>query len=126
VGGFRDFIVIFLGLSNPGLPCWDCSFKFSRLEGFLGLGGFRLVAKIWRSVFPDLLTLLCFAFYLVMVVAEMLGTVDLVEKDTDTVLSGHVMKRRVMWFSKLGFLMLCGLYRLLILCIFVTHTFLLI
>jgi hypothetical protein len=57
---------------------------------------------------------------------KMLGTVDLVEKDTDTVLSGHVMKRRVMWFSKLGFLMLCGLYRLLILCIFVTHTFLLI
>jgi hypothetical protein len=46
---------------------------------------------------------------------KMLGTVDLVEKDTDTVLSGHVMKRRVMWFSKLGFLMLCGLYKLLIL-----------
>jgi hypothetical protein len=57
------------------------------------------------------------------VVAEILGTVDLVEKDTDTVVSGHVMKRRVMWFSKLGFLMLCGLYKLLILCIFVTHTF---
>jgi hypothetical protein len=46
---------------------------------------------------------------------EILGTVDLVEKDTDTVVSGHVMKRRVMWFSKLGFLMLCGLYKLLIL-----------
>jgi tRNA-dihydrouridine synthase len=43
------------------------------------------MAQIWRSVFPDLLTLLCFAFWLVMVVAEMLGTVDLVEKDTDTV-----------------------------------------
>jgi hypothetical protein len=42
------------------------------------------MAKIWRSVFPDLLTLLCFAFCLVMVVAEMLGTVDFVEKDTDT------------------------------------------
>ncbi len=51
---------------------------------FLGLGGYRLMAKVWRSVFPDLLTLLCFAFCLVMVVAEMLGTVDLVEKDTDT------------------------------------------
>ncbi len=124
MGGCRDFIVIFLGLRNPGLRCWGCSFKFSRLEGFLGLGGFRLKAKIWRSAFPDLLTLLCFAFCLVMVVAEMLGTVDLVEKDTDTVVSGHVMKRRVMWFSKLGFLMLCGLYKLLILCIFVTHTFL--
>ncbi len=42
------------------------------------------MAKIWRSVFPDLLTLQCFAFCLVMVVAEMLATVDLVEKDTDT------------------------------------------
>jgi hypothetical protein len=87
------------------------------------LGGFRRVAKIWRFVFPDLLTLLCFAFCLVMVVAEMLGTLDSVEKDTDTVVSGHVMKRRVMWFSKLGLLMLCRLYKLLILCIFVTHTF---
>jgi tRNA-dihydrouridine synthase len=43
------------------------------------------MAKIWRSVFPDLLTPLCFAFCVVMVVAEMLGTVDLVEKDADTV-----------------------------------------
>jgi hypothetical protein len=43
------------------------------------------MAKIWRSVFPDLLTILCFAFCLVMVVAEMLGNVDLGEKDTDTV-----------------------------------------
>jgi hypothetical protein len=84
VGGCRDFIVIFLGLRNLGLQCWDCSFRFPRLEGFLGLGGFRLIAEIWRSVFPDLLTLLCFAFCLVMVVAEMSGTVDLVEKSTDT------------------------------------------
>ncbi len=84
VGGCRDFIVIFLGLRNPGLQCWDCSFRFSRLEGFLGLGGFWLIAEIRRSVFPDLLTLLCFAFCLVMVVAGMLGTVNLVEKSMDT------------------------------------------
>lgn len=48
------------------------------------MGGFRLIAKIWRSVFLDLLTLLCFAFCLVMVVAGMLGTVNLVEKSMDT------------------------------------------
>jgi len=124
VGGCRDFTVIFLGLRNLGLQCWDCSFRFSRIEVFLGLGGFRLIAEIRRSVFPDLLTLLCFAFCLVMVVAEMLGTVDLVEKSTDTFVVQTCDEEKSCGVFQIGTSDVCGLYKLLILCMFVTHTFL--
>jgi hypothetical protein len=54
----------------------------------------------------------------------MLGTVDLVEKDIETVVFWTCDEETSLWFSKLGLLMLCRLYKLLVLCMFVTHNFL--
>jgi hypothetical protein len=54
----------------------------------------------------------------------MLGTVDLVEKDTDTLVFSTWDEEKSTVVFKLGLLMLCRLYKLLILCMFVTHTFL--
>ncbi len=60
------------------------------------LGGFRLIPEIWRSVFPDLLTLSCFAFCLVM------GTVDLVEKDTNAVVFWTCDEEKSCVFFQIG------------------------
>ncbi len=124
VGGCRDFIVIFLGLRNPGLRCWDCSFRFSRLEGFLGLGGFRLIAEIWRSVFliSSLFCVLHSVWWWWLQKCWELWTWW--RRARTLLLSRHVTRRRVVGFSKLGLLMLSRLYKLLILCTFVTLTFL--
>jgi tRNA-dihydrouridine synthase len=46
---------------------------------------------------------------------KILGTVDWWRSTRTLLFSGHVTKRRVVWFSKLGLLMLCRLYKLLVL-----------